>query len=168
MVFSCRADSGGGTVPRQARPAEPTYYPGADEDLGATHDAFHRAFEEAKPSISRVPGLQEFAAAIYERRRLIPSSHDPLLQIFDEFDRDSDGILSAPEIAQALRSRSVTINAEQAQWLIDTFEENRTCTLPGTTASATISRPEWSNFIYSLTIADMHANEDPGRKSLDE
>lgn len=48
------------------------------------HDAFHRAFEEAKPCNARIPGLQEFAAALWERRRLIPSNHDPLMHIFTE------------------------------------------------------------------------------------
>ncbi len=49
-----------------------------------SHTAFHRAFEEAKPERAQVPGLQEFAAAIWARRRLIASNHDPLAQIFDE------------------------------------------------------------------------------------
>lgn len=48
------------------------------------HDAFHRAFEEAKPCNARIPGLQEFAAALWERRRLIPSNQDPLMHIFTE------------------------------------------------------------------------------------
>jgi len=57
---------------------------GSEEEYDVSHSAFHRAFEDAKPAPAKVPGLQEFAAAIYERRRLIASSHDPLMQIFDE------------------------------------------------------------------------------------
>ncbi len=48
-----------------------------------SHDAFHRAFDDAKPGQAKVPGLQEFAAAIWDRRR-IPSRQDPLIHIFDE------------------------------------------------------------------------------------
>lgn len=57
---------------------------GVEEEYDVSHDAFHRAFDDAKPESAKIPGLQEFAAAIYERRRLIPSGHDPLAQIFDE------------------------------------------------------------------------------------
>lgn len=57
---------------------------GIEEETEVLHDAFHRAFEEAKPCNARIPGLQEFAAALWERRRLIPSNHDPLMHIFTE------------------------------------------------------------------------------------
>lgn len=49
---------------------------------------------------------------IWERRRRIPSTiyNDPLLKMFNEFDADGDGHLTAQEIADALLcvlSRSV-------------------------------------------------------------
>ena len=49
-------------------------------------------------------------------RQRIPSGAyaDPLGHIFDEFDADRDGALSAHEVAQALRSRNVAITDEQA------------------------------------------------------
>jgi hypothetical protein len=49
-------------------------------------------------------------------RQRIPSGQysDPLSHIFDEFDRNHDGALSASEVAAALRSRQVEITDEQA------------------------------------------------------
>jgi len=79
-----------------------------------------------------------------------------------QFDNDSDGVLSAPEIADALRSRGVKIDTEQVQWLIDTFEQDRACNLPMYNSS--INRSQWSNFVYSLTVSDLHIDEDLGRK----
>lgn len=55
------------------------------------------------------------------QRRRIPSSTltDPLMRIFDEFDRDRDGHLSAAELAAALRSRKVDISEEVVQQFIE-------------------------------------------------
>lgn len=49
-------------------------------------------------------------------RQRIPSGaySDPLSHIFDEFDQDRDGALTAAEVAAALRSRQVDITDEQA------------------------------------------------------
>ena len=49
-------------------------------------------------------------------RQRIPSGQysDPLGHIFDEFDRDRNGSLTAHEVAEALRSRQVQITDEQA------------------------------------------------------
>ena len=54
-------------------------------------------------------------------RQRIPSQQysDPLKHIFDEFDDDRNGYLSAHEVAQALRSRQVNISDDQAQMFID-------------------------------------------------
>ena len=58
---------------------------GVEEELEVSHSAFHKAFEDAKPEKAQVPGLQEFAASIWARRRQIPSStRDPVTHIFDE------------------------------------------------------------------------------------
>jgi hypothetical protein len=108
-----------------------------EEDLEVTQSAFHKAFEDAMPVPAKVPGLQQFAASIWDRRKRIPSRQDPLLTLFDEvnkkrgiiiepqlcstmlsvpthipsptwqFDRDNDGVLSSDEIAEALSSRGV-------------------------------------------------------------
>eukprot|EP00195_Chlamydomonas_chlamydogama_P011412 CAMPEP_0202901934 /NCGR_PEP_ID=MMETSP1392-20130828/15408_1 /ASSEMBLY_ACC=CAM_ASM_000868 /TAXON_ID=225041 /ORGANISM="Chlamydomonas chlamydogama, Strain SAG 11-48b" /LENGTH=153 /DNA_ID=CAMNT_0049588597 /DNA_START=249 /DNA_END=710 /DNA_ORIENTATION=- len=149
-------------VGAQPPPAQPTYYPGVEEEYEVSHSAFHRAFEDAKPAKMRVPGLQEFAAAIWERRRAIPSQHDPLLHIFDEFDTNGDGVLTASEIAAAMRSRGVTVSTEQVQGLIEAFEEKK---------AHMIVRQEWPDFVYSLTVADLHAKDQyvPGKtlESLD-
>lgn len=49
-------------------------------------------------------------------RQRIPSGAyaDPLSHIFDEFDQNRDGSLTAAEVAAALRSRQVDITDEQA------------------------------------------------------
>ncbi len=57
---------------------------GVEEDFEVTSGAFHKAFEDARPQLVAIPGLQEFAASIWNRRRRIASPHDPLLTIFDE------------------------------------------------------------------------------------
>jgi len=41
------------------------------------------------------------------------------MRIFDEFDRDRDGHLSAAELAAALRSRKVDISEEVVQQFIE-------------------------------------------------
>ncbi|GAX83213.1 hypothetical protein CEUSTIGMA_g10639.t1 [Chlamydomonas eustigma] len=147
------------------RGTEPMYYPGAEEDLEVTQSAFHRAFEDAMPIPAKVPGLQQFAASIWDRRKRIPSRQDPLLTLFDEFDRDNDGILSSDEIAEALRSRGVNeISTAQVQWLINVFEESKACALPS--FKQVVTRQQWPDFVFSLTVADMHAHADPS-KSLD-
>lgn len=60
------------------------FHTGVEEEYDVSHSAFHKAFEDAKPAAAQVPGLQEFAAAIWDRRKQIPSRQDPLLHIFDE------------------------------------------------------------------------------------
>eukprot|EP00798_Chlamydomonas_sp_ICE-L_P016931 gene16931-23201_t len=96
-----------------------------------------------------VPGLQEFAAAVMQRRRAIPSPtfKDPLLHMFDEFDADNDGILSANEIASALRSYGVDVHTDQVQQYISMFEESK---------ALTISRNKFPEFVYSMSIADLN------------
>ena len=43
----------------------------------------------------------------------------------------------------------------QVQWLINVFEESKACALP--TFAQVVTRQQWPDFIYSLTVADMHA-----------
>lgn len=76
---------------------------------------------EAQYSAERIEGLQEFAAAVWERRKRIPSAsyNDPLRRLFGEFDKDGDGHLTAEEIAYALQSRGVKLTPEVAQKYID-------------------------------------------------
>jgi len=149
-------------------PPQPMYYPGEEEEYDVSHNAFHKAFEDAKPAAAQVPGLQELAAAIWERRK-IPSRQDPLLHIFDEFDMDNDGVLSSGEIVEALKSRGVAkISKEQVQWLIDAFERTKACALPK--FAHVITRQQWPDFVYSLTVADMNATSGSGsdaEKSFD-
>ena len=47
------------------------------------------------------------------------SKGDPLMRIFDEFDKDHDGHLNAKELAAALRSRKVDISEDQVQQFIE-------------------------------------------------
>lgn len=58
---------------------------------------------------------------VWDRRRRIPSQtyNDALDHIFNEFDIDSDGHLTAVEIAQALQSRGVDASADVVQEFID-------------------------------------------------
>jgi hypothetical protein len=96
-------------------------YPGFQEEKDVSHEAFMHAFEAARPRAMRLPGMQEFAASIWERRRRIPSQtySDPLDHIFTEFDADGDGKLSAAEIAAALSARGVEATEEQVQMFIE-------------------------------------------------
>ena len=58
----------------------------------------------------------------WERTRRIPSmstTNDPLMRIFDKFDRDRDGHLTAKELAAALQSRNVKVSEEQIQRFIE-------------------------------------------------
>lgn len=68
-------------------------------------------------------------------------------------------VLPRPDAQSLLR-----LGREQVQWLINTYEEERTCILPCFDTHA-ISREEWANFVYSLTVADLHAVEDPSHAS---
>lgn len=73
--------------------------------------------QASKPDVLRISGLQEMAAALWDRQRHIPSQTylNPLDHIFTEFDLDNDDCLDASDIAAALQSRGVTITPEQVQ-----------------------------------------------------
>lgn len=95
--------------------------PNEAEDLVVSRTSFVKAYMEAQYNAERIEGLQEFAAAVWERRKRIPSTsyNDPLRRIFVEFDKDGDGHLSADEVASALQSRGVQLTGEVAQKYID-------------------------------------------------
>jgi len=153
------------TVPRRTliTRAQPQYYPDAEEDADVLQNAFHAAYEQTKPEALRVPGLQEFAAAIWQRRRAIPSQSyvDPLMHLFQEFDTDNDGVLESEEIASAFKSHGVEITAQQIQELIIAYENGR---------DYVIKKEEWPEFVHSLATSDLHVKEHyrADRSSLDE
>eukprot|EP00878_Enallax_costatus_P014356 GHUV01015016.1.p1 GENE.GHUV01015016.1~~GHUV01015016.1.p1 ORF type:complete len:174 (+),score=44.41 GHUV01015016.1:82-603(+) len=122
--------------------------PSPAEEKSAAHEAFMHAFEAAKPPSSRIPGLQAFAAAIWERRRRIPSTtyNDPLAHIFSEFDKDGDGHLTSEEIAEALNSRNVEITPEQIREFIRAADDNN---------NGTVERAEFPQLIFHMAIADL-------------
>lgn len=128
--------------------AQPSFYPGPQEEKEAAHEAFLHAFEASKPVCVRMPGLQQFAAAIWERRRRIPSTtyNDPLDHIFTEFDEDGDGHLTSDEIARALQSRGVAAQPEQVQDFIDAIDVNK---------NGTVERSEFADFIFHMAVADL-------------
>lgn len=124
-------------------------YPGPAEEKEVSHEAFMHAFSAAKPA-ARIPGLQQFAAAIWERRRRIPSTtyNDPLDHIFTEFDEDGDGHLTADEVAKALQSRGVQADAATVQHFIDAADAN---------SNGQVERQEFASFIFHLAQADMRS-----------
>eukprot|EP00877_Chromochloris_zofingiensis_P001522 jgi/Chrzof1/11370/Cz05g34100.t1 len=109
------------------------------------------AIEASHPDAKKIPGLQEFAAAVWDRRRRIPSQtyNDALDHIFNEFDIDSDGHLTAVEIAQALQSRGVDASADVVQEFIDVTDSN---------GNGMVERHEFSKFIFELAKADLRVD----------
>jgi Ca2+-binding EF-hand superfamily protein len=89
-----------------------------------------------------------FAGALLSRSR-IPSQQysDPLMHIFDEVDADSDGALTASEVASALRSRNVNITEDQAAMFIDAVDLNHT---------KKVERHEFRDLILHMAAADLH------------
>lgn len=112
------------------------------------HAAYMHAFQESASASARVLGMQEFAGALLARQR-IPSQQysDPLQHIFDEFDGDRNGYLSAHEVAAALRSRKVDITDDQAQMFIDAVD---------TRNSHCVDLSEFRELILHMAAADLH------------
>lgn len=106
------------------------------------------AFNASKPSALQVSGLQEFAAAIWERRRRIPSQtyNDPLDHVFTEFDVDGDGKLTTDEIAAALKSRNVDVTPEQIEQFVLGVDKNH---------NGCVDRQEFPDFIFAMAVADL-------------
>lgn len=86
---------------------------------------------------------------IWERRRRIPSQlyNDPLRHLFNEFDADSDGHLTAVEISNALRSRDVKITPDQVQLFINIVDQDN---------NETIEQNEFADLIFHLASADLN------------
>eukprot|EP00887_Chlorella_sp_A99_P006502 scaffold3.g6502.t1 len=118
-----------------------------EEDKEVAHAAYMHAFQESAPAQARIPGMQEFAGALLARQR-IPSQQytDPLQHIFNEFDEDHTGYLSAHEVAAALRSRQVQISDEQAQMFIDAVDAD----------THRINVAEFRELILHMAAADLH------------
>lgn len=135
--------------------------PGPQEERSSAHEAFMHALESAKPVKLRMPGLQEFAAAVWERRRRIPSAtySDPLDHIFTEFDEDNDGHLTAVEITHALQSRAVHCTEEQVQEFINAIDTN---------ANGTVERTEFADFIFHLAVADLKSTQAASLSELED
>eukprot|EP00892_Ulva_mutabilis_P007687 jgi/Ulvmu1/5290/UM022_0084.1 len=125
--------------------------PSTTDDKDAAGDAFHKAYEAAMPECTKIKGLQAFAGAVWDRRRHVPSQvyNDPLLHLFEEFDKDSDGHLTHLEIADALQSNRVDITPEQVQMFIDLVDKNN---------NQTIERDEFPELIWKMATADLNAN----------
>ena len=81
-------------------------------------------------------------------RARIPSQAytDPLLHVFDEFDEDRDGQLTAHEVAQALRSRQVEISDAQAAMFVDAVSE-----------SHVVDRAHFRDLVMHMAAADLHS-----------
>lgn len=149
------AGGSGGSTP--ARPLKPAY-PGLQEEVDVSHQAFMQAFQGSHP-IAAVPGLQEFAAALLDRRRSIPSSAyaDPLDHVFAEADGDNDGKLSAEEVSAALRSRGVDASPEiVGRYIRCARDAAGSAHPPGAVSAETIERREFPAFVLAMASADMH------------
>lgn len=146
--------------PSAAVPLKPPH-PGYQEEHDVSHEAFMRAFKGSHPVAASVPGLQEYAAALLHRRRYIPSSAkagvDPLDHMFAEADRDGDGVLSAAEVAAALRSRGVGASADVVGRFVRCARDaSGASPPPGPPSSETIKRGEFAAFVLAMASADMH------------
>lgn len=121
--------------------------PGPEEDREVAHAAFMSAYGQSHHG-PHIKGMQEFAGALLARQR-IPSGQyaDPLGHIFDEFDKDRSGTLSAEEVAEALRSRNVNITDKQAEMFIDAVDFQRHA----------ITKDEFRELIMHMAAADLHS-----------
>lgn len=131
----------------------PPLYPDPSEDSEECHNAFLHAYEASRPrEYQHIPGLQEFAAAIFERNRRIPSSSysSPLDHIFTEFDEDNDGKLSVSDVTAALMSRNVQITNDQVMMFIDGVNKHH---------NHMVERHEFADLVFSMASLDVHNAE---------
>jgi Ca2+-binding EF-hand superfamily protein len=71
---------------------------------------------------------------------------DPLSKLFDDFDADSDGSLTAGEITNALRSRGVQITAADVKDFISLVDRNE---------NEKVEKEEFGNLVFALASAEM-------------
>jgi hypothetical protein len=118
------------------------------------------AFTASHPVAASVPGLQEFAAALLDRRRSIPSAahSDPLDNVFLEADADGDGLLSAEEVSRALQSRGVDASADIVGRYIRCARDAPGAAAPAaaTAAAEKVRREEFAAFVLAMASADLH------------
>jgi hypothetical protein len=124
-------------------------YPDACEDMEVCHDAFLHAYEASRPVMLRIHGLQEFAAAIFELSRRIPSTSYtcPLDHIFSEFDEDNDGKLSVDDVTAALQSRAVDITRDQVMMFIDGVDGHQ---------HHMVEKHQFADLIFSMASLNLH------------
>eukprot|EP00884_Botryococcus_braunii_P023299 jgi/Botrbrau1/9653/Bobra.0131s0028.1 len=105
-----------------------------------------------------VPGLQSFFAAVLERKRRIPSQlyKCPITTLFEEFDLDGDGHLTAEEATSALHSRNVMIPLTHMQAYFDRFDQDK---------NGTIELREWLPLVQALATDEYR--RESFRKSQD-
>ncbi|KAK9811368.1 hypothetical protein WJX72_002661 [[Myrmecia] bisecta] len=117
-------------------------------DPSVIRDSYLRGVFDSQSSAVQISGMQEFAAAVWERHKSIPSQtyRDPLDRIFDEFDTDHDGHLNAEDVAAALQSRRVQITAEQAQLFIAAADIN---------SNNTVEKEEFAELVFHMAAADL-------------
>lgn len=132
-----------------------------DEYFEADPDAANEAFKSAYRQSARMPeglvdgvainGMQQFAAAIWDRQRHIPSAKaDPLTRIFAAFDTDRDGHLTAKEVAAALRSRNVDLTEAIVQKFIEASDAD---------SNTTVEKDEFASLILHMASADLRSKE---------
>ncbi|KAL4435913.1 hypothetical protein ABPG77_000675 [Micractinium sp. CCAP 211/92] len=138
----------GGGAPFGGQPqVRASRVPSPDEDREVMHAAFMNAYGQSHHG-PRIKGMQEFAGALLARQRIPSGAYsDPLSHIFDEFDQDRDGALTAAEVAAALRSRQVDITDEQAAMFVDVVDMEHHA----------ISRDEFRELIMHMAAADLHS-----------
>lgn len=128
------------------------------DDLAAGQ-SFKQAFQNSAPPIIpgdvagiALNGIQQFAAAIWDRQRNIPSQGQkaPLERIFDAFDVDRDGHLSPAEVAAALRSRGVDITEATARKFVEASDTDN---------NETVERYQFSTLIILMASADLRLKQ---------
>jgi hypothetical protein len=137
------------TPPAGAPAPRASAIPPPDEDREVMHAAFMSAFTEAQPEECRVPGLQEFAAAVLARARIPSQAYaDPLHHVFGEFDADRDGFLTPREVAAALASRGVEASPAQVQMFMDSVE---------LADAGKVAASEFRDLVLHMAAADLHS-----------
>ena len=84
---------------------------------------------------------------VWDRRKHVPASVycDPLCELFDEFDQDNDGHLTATEIHDVLQGQGVSISCDQVRSFIRDADAD---------GNEQIEKEEFETFLYGLANAD--------------